>query len=83
MTRYPPSAFTRYPPSDESFCRLHGSGWSIGETAVHGPAGIVWIVSGTNGENVIEARGASQTEAWARAVEQARAVGMLSPEPEQ
>jgi hypothetical protein len=37
---------------------------------------LVWIVSGTNGENRIEARGASQDEAWRNAVLQAEAVGM-------
>jgi len=42
-----------YPTSDESFARLHQAGWSIGEK---GSAG-VWIVSGTNGENVIRAEG--------------------------
>jgi hypothetical protein len=55
----------------------------VGETAVHGAAGILWAVSGTNGENAIDARGTSQDEAWWRACEQARAVGMLAPEPEQ
>jgi hypothetical protein len=29
---------------------------------------LVWIVSGTNGENRIEARGASQDESWCNAV---------------
>src|SRR5262249_28098396 len=33
----------------------------------------------SNGENVLEARGPTQTEAWWRACEQARAVGMLVP----
>jgi hypothetical protein len=49
-----------YPRVDESFARLHCAGWSIGET---GGAG-VWVVSGTNGENVIHAEGRSQAEAW-------------------
>ncbi len=52
-----------YPSSDESFVRLHQAGWSVGEVAVHTPAGIVWLVSGTNGENAIEARGETQAEA--------------------
>jgi hypothetical protein len=43
----------RYPSVDESFARLHRAGWSIGET---GGAG-VWLVCGTNGENVIHAEG--------------------------
>jgi hypothetical protein len=37
---------------------------------------LVWIITGTNGENRIEARGASQDEAWHNAVLQAEAVGM-------
>jgi hypothetical protein len=36
---------------------------------------LVWIVSGSNGENRIEARGATQDEAWRNAVLQAEAVG--------
>jgi hypothetical protein len=36
----------------------------------------VWIVTGTNGENQIEARGASQDEAWHNAFLQAEALGM-------
>ena len=50
----------------------------MGDVAVHGPEGIRWLV-GTNGENRIEARGASQEEAWHRTVEQAEAVGMARP----
>jgi hypothetical protein len=36
-----------------------------------------WWVSGTNGENRIEASAATQSEAWLQAVEQARTLGML------
>ena len=61
------------PSVDESFERLHRAGWSVGEVATTSE----WIVTGTNGENVIEARCRSQTEAWWRGCEQARAVGML------
>jgi hypothetical protein len=35
-----------------------------------------WLVSGTNGENVIDARAPAQAEAWRRALAQAEAVGM-------
>jgi hypothetical protein len=67
-----------YPSSDESYARLHRSGWSVGEAGFLTAEGrIVWLVSGTNGENVVEARGAAQAEAWWRAVEQAQAVGMV------
>ena len=62
--------------SDESFSRLQRAGWTVGDVAVHGPEDIHWLVTGTNGENRIEARGASQAEAWQRALQQAEAVGM-------
>ena len=64
-----------YPAVDESRDRLRRAGWSVGEAAF-GPA---WVVSGTNGENRLHATGATQAEAWWRACEQARAVGMLAP----
>jgi hypothetical protein len=64
-----------YPSVDESRDRLHRAGWSVGEIA--SAAG--WLVAGTNGENLLDARGRTQSEAWWRACEQARAVGMLSP----
>jgi hypothetical protein len=35
-------------------------------------------VSGANGENLLRAEAAGQAEAWWRACEQARAVGMLA-----
>ena len=60
-------------PVDESAVRLKRSGWSMGD--VRTSTG--WLVSGTNGENVIEARAATQAEAWHQACLQAEAVGML------
>jgi hypothetical protein len=62
------------PSVDESFDRLHRAGWSVGEFA----AATAWIVSGRNGENLLEARGGTQAVAWWRAGQQARAVGMLA-----
>jgi hypothetical protein len=59
---------------DECADRLHRAGWSMGELLT--AAG--WLVTGSNGENVIEAFGSTQSEAWQRACEQARAVGMLA-----
>ena len=64
----------RYPGADESFARLHQAGWSIGETGSVG----LWMVTGTNGENMIRAQGRTRTEAWYRAALQAEAVGMLA-----
>jgi hypothetical protein len=59
-----------------SFARLHAAGWTVGDDAAHGEAGLMWIVTGANGENRIEARGATQDEAWRNAVLQAEAMGM-------
>jgi hypothetical protein len=42
-----------------------------------GTAQRIWIVSGANGENVIQADGATETEAWQRAFEQADSLGMM------
>ena len=61
------------PSVDESFDRLHRAGWSVGEVATVGG----WVLTGPNGENVLAVRGQMQAEAWWRACEQARAVGML------
>jgi hypothetical protein len=63
-----------YPSIDESRERLHRAGWSIGESA----GATVWLVTDTNGENVLRAEGGSQSEAWYRATLQAEAVGMLA-----
>ena len=54
----------------------HAAGWTVGDVAVHGESGLVGIVSGANGENLIEARGATQDTAWRKAVLPAEAVGM-------
>jgi hypothetical protein len=64
--------------SDEALARLHRAGWSIGDAAVAVEGGgLVWVVSGHNGENLIRAEGPTRDEAWVRAVEQARGLGML------
>src|SRR5262249_54833510 len=65
------------PTSDESFARLHAAGWSVGDVRILTPSGPLWLVTGTNGENAVNAEAVSQAEAWARACEQARALGML------
>jgi hypothetical protein len=61
------------PVVDECYARLHRAGWSVEDAA----AGGRWLVTGTNGENLIRAVARTQTEAWRLAVEQAAAVGML------
>lgn len=58
---------------DAYHAQLSLAGWSVGD--VRGTLG--WYVFGRNGENVIDATGATQAEAWRLACEQARAVGML------
>jgi len=45
-----------YPGVDESFARLHASGWSAGDVRLPTPAGLLWLVTATNGENRIDAR---------------------------
>jgi hypothetical protein len=66
---------TSYPSADESLDRLRRAGWSVGDVGT----ATRWVVSGTNGENVIFAVGGSRAEAWHRACEQAAGVGMLAP----
>jgi hypothetical protein len=47
---------------EEMLLDLHRSGWSIGSTAFATPAtGLVWVVSGRNGENVIRSARRSTT----------------------
>jgi len=56
---------------------LRQAGWAVNESHNDSGGSVEWLVMGANGANVIEARAASQTEAWFEAVEQARALGML------
>jgi hypothetical protein len=70
-----------YYSSDDPLALLHRSGWSIGDTAFQVGDVLVWLVTGSNGENMIRAEGATRAEAWHRAVEQAAAVGMLRRRP--
>ena len=42
------------PPVEESLAELHRSGWYVGDCAViNAHKGLVWIVFGSNGENLI------------------------------
>ena len=67
------------PSVDESRDRLRRAGWSVGEAAVGPPHALVWLVTGSNGENLLNVGGRTQTEAWWRAFVQARELGMLAP----
>jgi hypothetical protein len=58
--------------------QLHRAGWSIGSAGFAISAGgLVWVVSGHNGENAIRAEGLTEGQAWRGAREQARTLGML------
>jgi hypothetical protein len=62
------------PSSDLYYFRFHRAGWSIGSMATSQGT---WIVSGANGGNVIHAEGATESEAWQRAFEQADSFGIM------
>ena len=62
------------PTVDDCHDRLRRAGWSVGDCAT---AGGTWLVTGSNGENLIRAVGHTQAEAWRGAAEQARSLGML------
>jgi hypothetical protein len=65
-------------PIVEAIRRLRRAGWLVGDAASRdGAGGLLWIVTGSNGENLIRAEGPTRSGAWARALEQARGLGML------
>jgi hypothetical protein len=65
-------------PIYQAIALLHRSGWSMGDAAASDGAGrLLWIVSCSAGENLIRAEGTTAAQAWGRAVEQARGLGML------
>jgi hypothetical protein len=66
-----------FPSSVDALVLLHRSCWMIGNTAFQVGDVLLWLVTGSNGENRIQAEGAPHAEVWYRAVEQAAAVGML------
>lgn len=73
---------TRLPPPPDPIVAalgcLHRAGWTVGQFAASAEdGGRVWVVSGTNGENLIRVEGATALEAWNFAVEEARRLGML------
>jgi hypothetical protein len=67
-----------YPAVDESMDRLRRAGWRVGDVGFGPSQAVVWLVRGTNGENLVRATGRSQAEAWWGACVQAREVGMLA-----
>jgi hypothetical protein len=72
-------AETAHPPFDESYALLVAAGWLVrGEEVTGPPHAPLWRVTVRNHEEgAIDATGKTRTEAWHRAVEQARSLGML------
>jgi hypothetical protein len=64
-------------PVGECLDQLRRAGWSVGDAAFTGGEGLVWVVTGSNGENLIRAEGPTRAAAWIAACGQARALGML------
>jgi hypothetical protein len=64
----------------DALIRLHSAGWSLGDTVLFGVrrGGIVHVVIGTNGEDLIHAEGKTAAEAWHEALGQA-GEGLASP----
>ncbi|MGE5756304.1 MAG: hypothetical protein ACM35G_11435 [Planctomycetaceae bacterium] len=61
---------------------LEQAGWSIGDVALRGEGGgLIWIVLGRCGSDLLMVSGATRLEAWRRALDQAAAFGMLPGRP--
>jgi hypothetical protein len=63
---------------DEAYHRLHRAGWTLGIYSVAGLHGVVCVVEGLNGENLIRGEGNTLEAAYLSACDQVRAVGMLA-----
>jgi hypothetical protein len=62
--------------------QLHRAGWSIGDVSLRGEGGgLVWIVLGRCGSDLLMVSGATCVEAWQRAFDQATEIGMLPGRP--
>src|SRR6516162_7362300 len=78
-------------PIDHCHERLHRAGWSVGEVRIATANGLAWLVSGSNGENRIDARGTTlgridprgqaAVEAQGDHVPQALAMAIQQPRP--
>jgi hypothetical protein len=64
---------TSFPTVDESYNRLHRSGWSIGDARILTAEGLVWSVNGSNRENSLSGQGRTQAEAWHQAARRSSA----------
>jgi hypothetical protein len=67
---------------EEGYDRLHRAGWSLGIYSLAGPHGVVYVVEGVNGENVIRGEGDTSDAAYLSACDQARVVGMFGRQQE-
>ncbi len=58
--------------------QLHAGGWNVGDTAFFDveDGGQVRVVTGSNGETMIRAEGATCRAAWRRALDRTAAFGM-------
>src|SRR5512135_2472193 len=62
--------------------QIEQAGWSIGDVALRGEGGgLIWIVLGRCGSDLLMVSGATCSEAWRRALDQAAEVGMLPGRP--
>jgi hypothetical protein len=52
-------------PVGESLDQLRRAGWGVGDAAFTGEDGLVWVVTGANGENLIRAEGPTRAAASA------------------
>jgi hypothetical protein len=58
---------------------LHRARWGVGDARFGSKDALAWYVTGGNGENSVNAQGATRTEAYWRVYLQAQEVGMLAP----
>jgi hypothetical protein len=67
--------------ADASFVLLLCASWSVGDVRIRTAEGPAWLVTGSNGEHLVNARGGDQAEAWHNDGQQAEAAGMLRRRP--
>ncbi|MHC5540118.1 hypothetical protein ACYOEI_18010, partial [Singulisphaera rosea] len=63
--------------ANESSARLRQAGWILVEAAEFGINVHHWVVSGSNGENLVRSEATTRDEAWHGACQQAATLGML------
>jgi hypothetical protein len=67
---------------DEVYEQLHRAGWTLGIYSLADRHGVVCMVEGVNGENMIPGKGDTLEAANLSACDLARAVGMLGRQQE-